>query len=74
MELISFICFSLTRIFYKNKEFVIYGTQIRCLLRNLKNEALDNDECLKPHRRQDNNINIDNFNKADTKYWQLDGT
>ena len=51
---------------YKNKEFVIYGTQIRCLLRNLKNEALDNPECLKPHKRQDNNINIDNFNKADT--------
>ncbi len=51
---------------YKNKEFVVYGTQIRCLLRNLKNEALDNPECLKPHKRQDNNINIENFNKADT--------
>lgn len=51
---------------YKDKEFIIYGTQIRCLLRNLKNEALDNDECLKPHRRQNNNINIQNFNNADT--------
>ena len=51
---------------YKNKEFIIYGTQIRCLLRNLKNEALKNPECLSPHKRQDNNINIQNFEDADT--------
>ena len=35
-------------------------------VKKFKNEALDNPECLKPHKRQDNNINIDNFNKADT--------
>ena len=51
---------------YEDKEFNIYGTQIRCLLRNLKNEALNNGECLKPHPRQDNRINIKNFNTAET--------
>jgi peptidoglycan/LPS O-acetylase OafA/YrhL len=51
---------------YFDKEFRLYGTQIRCLLRNLKNEALSNPECLSPHKRQNNNINIKNFNDADT--------
>ncbi len=51
---------------YEDKEFKLYGTQVRCLLKNLKNENLNNIECLKPHNRQNNNINIKNFNNADT--------
>tara|TARA_B100000989_G_scaffold164702_1_gene123131 strand:- start:212 stop:2215 length:2004 start_codon:yes stop_codon:yes gene_type:complete len=51
--------------YYPNYEFRIYGTQIRCLLENLKNENITSQECLKPDTNQNNDINIKNFNDAD---------